>query len=438
MLPKKADRQRFSLCQKLGPQNHLLGLAKVTPWQVFKDHFQPLYAASSRSGKPFRLMVGLLILRQLENLSSERIVETWGQNPYFQAFCGQQRLIWKLPCDPPELTYFRRRIGEDGVRNIFEVSVALRGDKAKEAEAGVYSTLQEKNITFPTDTKLLNIIVTQYHTMAKLEEIKLRRSYQREIKSLLWTTRFKSKSRWQDGSQRAVRRLWTIASILVRELKRMLSPESLTIYQQSLDLYGCLPRQQRSDIGNIYSLHEPGVSCISKGKAHKKYEFGTKASVTATKTSRIFVGALPFQDNPFDGHTLPAILSQVESIVVQRQTMEICDRRYRGKRKVGVTSVEIPGSGERAKTASNKRQAWELFCRGAAIEPTSGHPKNDHRMLPNYLKGPIRSTVNLFIACAALNSRDFIRILSFCASNSLDTYFDPMFSRCRLVADMTF
>ena len=112
MQPKKSDRQRSFLCpdllDQLDPRNHLLGLAKVIPWQVFEDNFRPLYAASGRPGKPVRLMVGLLILKQLENLSDERVVEAWVQNPYFQAFCGQQRFTWKLPCDPSELTYFRR------------------------------------------------------------------------------------------------------------------------------------------------------------------------------------------------------------------------------------------------------------------------------------------------------------------------------------------
>lgn len=83
-----------------------------------------------------------------------------------QAFCGQQRFTWKLPCDPSELTYFRRRIGEDGVRKIFEVSVNLHGDKAKEEEVVVDSTVQEKNVTFPTDAKLLTKIVTRCHTIA--------------------------------------------------------------------------------------------------------------------------------------------------------------------------------------------------------------------------------------------------------------------------------
>lgn len=242
------------------------------------------------------------------------MVATWVQNPYFQAFCGQKRFTWKLPCDPSELTYLQRSIGEDGVRKIFEVSVALHGNKAKETEAVVDPTVQEKNITFLTDTKLLTRIVARCQAMARHENIKLRRSHQREAKGLLRIIRFKSKGRKQKEFQRAVRRLRTIAGILIRELQRKLCPEALAIHQQSLDLYHRVQCQKRSDTGKIYSLHEPGVDCISKGKAHKKYEFGAKASVTMTKTTGIIVGALSFPGNLFDGYTLPAVLSQVESI----------------------------------------------------------------------------------------------------------------------------
>ena len=157
MQPKKSNRQLSFLCpdllDQLNPENYLLKLAKAIDWQVFEESFVPLYAASGRPGKPIRLMVGLLILKHLENLSDERVVEAWVQNPYYQAFCGQKRFTWKLPCDPSDLTYFRRRIKEDGVRKIFEVSVALHGDKAKETEVVADTTVQEKNITFPTEDR---------------------------------------------------------------------------------------------------------------------------------------------------------------------------------------------------------------------------------------------------------------------------------------------
>jgi IS5 family transposase len=417
MQPKKSNRQLSFLCpdllDQLNPENYLLKLAKAIDWQVFEESFVPLYAASGRPGKPIRLMVGLLILKHLENLSDERVVEAWVQNPYYQAFCGQKRFTWKLPCDPSDLTYFRRRIKEDGVRKIFEVSVALHGDKAKETEVVADTTVQEKNITFPTDTKLLTKVIAQCLTMAKLEDVKLRRSYRRELKSLQRTIRFKSKGRNQTNWRRALKRLRTIAGILIRELKRKLSPEALAIHQQSLDLCDRVQCQQRSDKNKIYSLHEPEVSCISKGKAHKKHEYGSKASVAVTKTSGIIVGAKSFKGNPYDGHTLPDVLNQIEDIVGQRPSVMICDRGYRGKRQIGATSIKIPEAGTKTSSAHEKHQARERFRRRAAIEPIIGHLKSDHRMHRNYLKGVVGDAINLMMACAAFNFRKFIRILYF-------------------------
>jgi len=72
--------------------------------------------------------------------------------------------------------------------------------------------------------------------------------------------------------------------------------------------------QERKDKRKIYSVHEPQVECISKGKAHKRYEFGCKVSVAATSQGGWFVGAKAMHGNPYDGHTLNAAIEQVKRI----------------------------------------------------------------------------------------------------------------------------
>ena len=114
-------------------------------------------------------MVGLLILKQLHNLSDEQRVATWVQNPYFQAFCGEQQFQWQLPCDPSDLTWFRKRIGVPGVEKVFAQSVMLHGERAREAEVCIDTTVQEKNITFPTDA------IIRLPTESKLPERLYRR-----------------------------------------------------------------------------------------------------------------------------------------------------------------------------------------------------------------------------------------------------------------------
>lgn len=162
-------------------------------------------------------------------------------------------------------------------------------------------TPQKKNITFRMDAKIMTKILTGRHTMVKLDGVNLRRSYHYEIKSTLRTIRFKAKAYRLDESQRTTRLVRTIAGLLARELKCKLSPEALTIHQHALGFYDRAQRQQRSNKGNIYIRHESSTSCISKDKAHKKYDFGAQASVTVTKTSDIIAETLSFPKSSLTG-----------------------------------------------------------------------------------------------------------------------------------------
>jgi IS5 family transposase len=137
-----------------------------------------------RPAKPIRLMTGLLIFKQLENLSAERIVEAWVRAPYKQQLCRVNQFQWQLPCDPSDLSCFRKRIGEEGVLKILEASIAIHGKKALEAEVTVDTTVQEKNITSPTDSKLHRKIIEKCRKIAEKENIELRISYTRTVNKL--------------------------------------------------------------------------------------------------------------------------------------------------------------------------------------------------------------------------------------------------------------
>ena len=108
----------------------------------------------------------------------------------------------------------------------------------------------------------------------------------------------------------------------MRELERNLPPNS--IHQTSIALFKQILSQTRGSKNKIYSLHKPEVCCKSKGKVHKKYEFGNKASFVKTD-SGVLVGALGFR-NQYDGHTLPAVLDQVERLTGKRPKNAKVDR----------------------------------------------------------------------------------------------------------------
>jgi len=104
------------LLQQLDRTDPLLRLADTIPWRELDQAFsRPYTQGHGRPAKPIRLMVGLLMLKQLENLSDEALVLQFKRNPYYQAFCGVTEFSLKPPCDSTELVHFRNRIGSDGV-----------------------------------------------------------------------------------------------------------------------------------------------------------------------------------------------------------------------------------------------------------------------------------------------------------------------------------
>ena len=92
---------------------------------------------------------------------------------------------------------------------------------------------------------------------------------------------------------------------------------------------------------------------LTKGKVHKKYEFGVKVSVATTSRDNFVIGMQALPGNPFDGHTLAGALEQV-----QRVTGVVPDRCYvdRGYRGHGVMSSTVFISGQpRGVTRTIKR-----------------------------------------------------------------------------------
>ncbi|MBR1723091.1 MAG: IS5 family transposase [Treponema sp.] len=409
--PLKQQQANFlyqDLIDQLNPKHPLLLLAKKIPWGLFEDEFKLLYAEIGRPAKSIRLMVGLLLLKQLENLSDERVVEAWLQNPYYQSFCGMKHFQWSFPCNPSELVHFRKRIGESGAEKIFQASVLLHGDRALELAVVIDTTVQEKNITFPTDDKLRMKVIRRCWNLASTEDIQLRRSYRRELKKLLRIIRFSKSVRVKSKVTAAKRRLKTIANALLRDITRKLPEDRRNILWEKLEIYRKAVNQQRKDKNKIYSLHEPEICCICKGKEHKKYEFGSKAAIAMTKTDCIIVGAKSFR-NEYDGDTLQGVLSHVSAVRGASPEKAFCDRGFRGRKTEGCTAIIIPQAPSRKTTEYSKRKARRDFGRRSAIEPVIGHVKNDFRLARNYLKGTIGDAINLLLAVAAFNFRKWMR-----------------------------
>lgn len=421
MLGKQKHTDQFSffdirLDQLIDLGHPLAVLGREVDWDFIEREVAPFFSHTGRPSVPARSIVGLLMLKRMFNESDESIVMRWRENPYWQYFTGEEYFRKDKPFDPTEFVHFRKRIGPKGLEGLLAATVKLHKGAEKEKEVQVDSTAQEKNITFPTDAKLRKRVIDKCNKIAKAEKVDQRQSYKRVSKQLLRDSYFGHHPRRRKKALAARRKLATIAGRLIRELERALPEDRLEQYREKLDLYRQVIRQKKNDSNKIYSLHEPQVSCIAKGKAHKPYEFGSKAVLVKGAKTGVITAACNFQGNPHDSKTLERTLAQSGRIRAKaagkRPGTAVTDRGFRGKRQVGETQIAIPDTNTRNRTDYQKRKARKRFRARAGIEPVIGHVKHDHRLIRNFLKGCVGDDNNPLLAAVGFNlKKRFNRII---------------------------
>ncbi len=389
------------LGDQLNQKHPLYILAHKINWPVFDDAFKIYYSEKmGKPAKPIRLMVSLLILKQVRNLSDESVVEQWSENLYYQYFGGEHQFQPAIPCVPTELVAFRQRIGEAGMELILKESIRVNEppDGAGNAVVSVDTTVQEKNITYPTDDKQYKKIIKSCWKIAQKEGINVRQSYTRTFKKLSHQQRFKNTNHGARLARKASRSIKIIAGRLLRELARKLSLDRLGVYLPKLKLFQRVLSQKREDTDKVYSLHEPHVKCYTKGKEHKKFEFGSKASFLVCQQTGIIMGALNFTETLHDSKTLPEVLEQYQRLNDKEATDVFVDRGYKGIKRYKSSTVHVP---KPDKNISRKKRT--RHSKRAAIEPVIGHLKSDYRLCRNYLKGILGDQINVILAAAAMN-----------------------------------
>ncbi len=359
------DLFRHPLREQINLKHPLVRLTDLIDWERLSAAMSESFV--SKRGRPAtspRLIAGLLYLQHAFDLSDEEVVWQWVENPYWQVFTGETYLQTEPPIDPSSLTRWRRRLGEAGVEELLAktIEAAKRAGVIKAASVKrviVDTTVMEKAIAHPTDSRLLERCREHLVKAAARHGLTLRQNYNREAPRLAGQ---------------------------IGRTKRVLS-------------------QKPKDKNKLYALHAPEVECISKGKARTPYEFGVKVSITTTHKEGLVVGARSMPGNPYDGHTLAEALEQAQILSDVKPQIAVVDRGYRG---VAIDGVKIYHPGLRRGITRGLRA---MIRQRRAIEPAIGHMKADGKLNRNWLKGALGDAIHAVLCGAGHNLRMTLRKL---------------------------
>ena len=384
-------------------------------------------AGTSNAGRPklpIRLMASLLYLKHSFNLSDEELVVRWSENVLWQFFSGMDYYEHRLPCDATQIGRFRRDLGEDGMEQLLkatiDAAVAMKAVKPRDLERVIVdTTVQEKAIAHPVDSRLLEIARHKVISAAKRAGIQLKQTFAKEGKELRRRAGGYAHAKQFRRLKRVVKRQRTILGIVMREVQRKIEapnftpdhPKAVSDLMMWLERAERIRTQQRFDKNKLYALHAPEVECIGKGKARKPFEFGVKSAVVVSHQHGLMLGARTFPGNPYDGHILSAVLEQASNLTQDLSitiSQVVADLGFRG------VDADNPGKHiihrGRYKTMSPQQKAW--LRRRQAVEPAIGHLKSDHRMDRCWLQGALGDALHTISCAAGYNLRWLMRAIT--------------------------
>jgi IS5 family transposase len=411
----------------------LVRLARAIDWQFLDSRFSSVCTAGEgRPPLPTRLVAGLFILKHMHNLSDEVLCARWLENPYYQFFCGELSFCHALPFERSSLTHWRQRLGEEQLVALIQESLAVAHKTEALATRDlervvVDTTVQPKAIAHPSDARLCHRALEKLVALARRHDVRLRQSYVRLAKRAAimvgrYTHAHQFKRAWRE-----LKFLRTRLGRVIRDIRRKIAgnPDLTERFADLLALSLRVRFQDHRQRGpKVYALHAPEVECIGKGKARAPYEFGCKVSITTPATrpkgGQFVLHAKALHGNPFDGHTLGPVVTELESLTgVETRRIHV-DKGYRGHNHRHKFRVWITGQARRV-TQSIRRE----MKRRAAVEPVIGHLKAEHRLGRNYLKGRDGDRLNAVLAAAGYNFALLLRWFSRFLRALLQILFPP-------------
>jgi IS5 family transposase len=422
MRPKKIvpsnelDLYRSRLDQIINRRHELVQLAGKLDWAWIDDQIAPLFAEQGRPAVATRFMVGLLLLKHIYGLSDEEVCERWVDNPYFQFFTGEEFFQHEFPHERSGLSHWRKRLGDKLELLLAETlrvahdSGALRTRDL--ARVTVDTTVQPKNITFPTDAKLVHAAIQGLNRLADKHGVTLRQSYLRVAKRAALMAGRYAHAKQFNRHRRELRFLRTRLGRIVRDIARKVrgSDLEMVFHEQLARARQIRSQEQRQRGYKIYSFHAPEVECIGKGKARAPYEFGVKASIVTTNRrapgGQFVLHATSLPGNPYDGHTLAHVIDNTERLTGRAIERVFVDKGYRGHDAANPRRVFLSGQ-KRGVFGTIKRE----LRRRSAIEAVIGHLKNDGHLGRCFLKGWHGDAANVVLTAVGYNLRLVLRWL---------------------------
>ena len=431
------DLFRSRLDQIIDLDHALAKLARTVDWRFLEERFGEVYTdGPGQPPLPTRLMAGLAILKHSYDLSDEVLCERWVENPYYQYFCGEEFFQHRLVFDRSSLTRWRQRMGEEKLKALLQESLAVgvRTKALKPSELSrviVDTTVQPKNVMFPTDARLLHRAREILVRMAARHGVRLRQTYRRVGKfALIKHQRYAHAKQWKRAN-RALKTLRTYLGRVIRDIGRKIANDEVLkeAFAPMLSRAIAVRHQHQQRRGpKVYSLHAPEVECIGKGKAHRPYEFGVKVSVATTiahaKGGQFAVHAKAMPGNPYDGHTLATVIPEIETLVGNTIERVLADAGYRGHNAPPAYKFRVYTAGQKRRmTQQIKRE----MRRRSAVEPVIGHLKAEHRMGRNYLAHRTGDAANAVLAAAGYNFSLLLRWLRILLLQILSALADTAF-----------
>jgi IS5 family transposase len=320
-------------------------------------------------------------------------------------------------------------MGSETIDDLFKETVksAERSNQLKENDfehLNADTTVQEKAISFPTDSKLYYKMLEELVDQAQKRGIVLRQSYKFVSKKALTKQAGYLHAKQMNRARKMTKKLKTYLGRVYRELIRKASVKDEEL-KNKLGLTERILTQSKDSKNKLYSIHAPEVECISKGKAHKRYEFGNKVSMVTTSKSSWIVAIGAHHGNPYDGHTLKAAIEKAEEMTNWKAKNVTVDLGYRGHNYDGQAQVNIANR----MTMKNKSKSLiKWLKRRSAIEPIFGHLKSDNRLERNLLKGKEGDHINAVLAACGFNLRKLyavflLQILNWLKNQIIEKYF---------------